>query len=251
MSDPWQGHQGPDDIYETSGPGNHAGQDPDGLEDMTAEEVVEVTMAGFRRTAGGVSARFSAVEAGLVRTLVSQIAELLGGDPAAEDPAAQHPPGPPPETGRMPGSGTGMGEQEPWTADNLEAMLRPGGSAEPPDDPAIARLLPNGYRDDPEAAGEFRRYTEQDLRSGKVAAARTVLATLPGNGGRVRLGRQDAEVWLRALNDVRLALGVRLGITEDYEQEVAGESGTDPRSAYLQVYDWLSFLQESLVRALW
>jgi hypothetical protein len=67
----------------------------------------------------------------------------------------------------------------------------------------------------------------------------------------VRLGRENAEVWLRALNDVRLALGVRLGITEDYEQELTQDSGTDPRSAYLQVYDWLSFLQESLVRALW
>ena len=45
--------------------------------------------------------------------------------------------------------------------------------------PVLARLLPDAYRDDTEAAGEFRRFTEQDLRSGKVAAARTVLDTLP------------------------------------------------------------------------
>jgi hypothetical protein len=209
-------------------------------DEMTAFEALEVTVAGFRRTASGVSARFSAAEAGVVRTLVSQVAELLGGDAAA--------PGPRQAAGAEPAAG---GAETAWTTEDLEAMLSPGGSEGPPDDPAIARLLPDGYRDDPEAAGEFRRYTEQELRSGKVAAAATVLATLPGEGGRVRLRRNEAEVWVRALNDVRLALGVRLGITEDYEHELTDEPGTDPRSAYLQVYDWLSFLQETLVRALW
>jgi Domain of unknown function (DUF2017) len=237
-----------------SGTGHCGYQDPDDTDDigdMSAEELVEATMSGFRRTVGGVSAKFTAAEAGVVRTLVSQVAELLGGeDPAAADPAAEPPSGPS-RAGPPVGSGAAAAEPAPWTAEDLEAMLRPGGPVEPPDDPAIARLLPDGYRDDPEAAGEFRRYTEQGLRSGKVEAARTVLATLPGDGGRVRLGREDAEVWLRALNDVRLALGVRLGITEDYEYELAQDGGTDPRSAYLQVYDWLSFLQESLVRALW
>lgn len=241
MSYPGYGHQDPEDADEVSDLGEAGHEEPYDFDDMTAEDVLEVSMAGFRRTAGGVSARFSAAEASVVRTLVSQVAELLGtGDPAA-DPAAM--PAAEPEPGG--------GEEAAWSADDLEAMFSPGGSTEPPDDPAIARLLPNGYRDDPEAAAEFRRYTEPDLRSGKVAAARTVLATLPGNGGKVRLGREDAEVWLRALNDVRLALGVRLGITEDYEPELAADSGTDPRSEYLQVYDWLSFLQESLVRALW
>ena len=114
----------------------------------------------------------------------------------------------------------------------------------------LARLLPDAYGDDPEAAGEFRRYTEHGLRSGKVAAAQTVLATLPAAGGRVRLSAGDAEAWLRALNDVRLALGVLLGISEEYERELADVTGADPRSAYLHVYDFLTFLQETLVRAL-
>jgi len=114
----------------------------------------------------------------------------------------------------------------------------------------LARLLPDAYGDDAEAAGEFRRYTEQGLRSGKVAAARTVLGTLPSSGGRVRLSAGDAEAWLRSLNDVRLALGVLLGITEDYESELGDVDRADPRSAYLQVYDWLTYLQETLVRAL-
>jgi hypothetical protein len=133
---------------------------------------------------------------------------------------------------------------------DLAAILGENGPATPPEDPVLARLFPDAYGDDPEAAGDFRRYTELDLRSGKVAAARTVLETLPGDGGRVRLSVGDAEAWLRSLNDVRLALGVVLGITEDYEHEFGGPDPEDPRGAYLHVYDFLTYLQETLVRAL-
>ncbi len=129
-------------------------------------------------------------------------------------------------------------------------MLDSGGPTSTPEDPVLARLFPDAYGDDRDAAGDFRRYTEQGLRDGKVAAARTVLATLPDEGGRIRLSADDAEAWLRALNDVRLALGVLLEITEDYERELASVTGSDTRSAYLQVYDWLTFLQETLVRSL-
>jgi len=114
----------------------------------------------------------------------------------------------------------------------------------------MARLLPDAYRDDPDASGEFRRYTEQGLRSGKTAAARTVLATLPPGGGRIRLSEPEAQAWLRALNDVRLALGVHLEVTDDFDEQVAEIEPDDPRSPYIDVYQWLAFLQESLVRAL-
>ena len=73
----------------------------------------------------------------------------------------------------------------------------------------------------------------------------------PQDGGRVRLSEEEAQVWLRALNDVRLALGVRLSITEDFEARLQDLDPADPRSAYMWVYDWLTFLQETLVRALW
>ena len=133
---------------------------------------------------------------------------------------------------------------------DFAAILDTDGPPAPPEDPVLARLLPDAYGDDPDAAGEFRRYTEPGLRSGKVAAARTVLATLPATGGRVRLSAGDAEAWLRSLNDVRLALGVVLGITEDYEREFASLDSEDPRGAYIHIYDFLTFLQETLVRAL-
>jgi hypothetical protein len=228
--------------------GQHEGQHegPAGAQppDSPGEEEI---MGGFRRTRSGVSARFTAGQAAVLRTLVSQIADLVGGEQdeagtvwqAVTDPA---------------GAGSGPGGPapgQPAGADDLAAMLGAGGPTSPPDDPVLARLFPDAYSDDEAAAGEFRKYTEQSLRSGKQAAAQTVLATLPEQGGRVRLADDDAQAWLRALNDVRLALGVRLEITEDYEDEMAPAGWADPRSAYLEVYHWLGYLQDSLVQALW
>ena len=90
----------------------------------------------------------------------------------------------------------------------------------------LARLLPDGYRDDPDAAGEFRKYTEPALRSAKHQAAQEMLDTLPDAGGRIQLTQDQALSWLKALNDIRLALGVRLGVTEEFEEQWgAAEAG--------------------------
>jgi hypothetical protein len=207
-------------------------------------------MAGFRRAAGGVSARFSSAQASIVRTLVSQVADLIGGLGAAEEQAAA--PAPPPGTGTGGAAGADPGPLAgDFGPDELAALFGQPAEVSQPEDPVLARLFPDAYREDPGAASDFRRYTEQGLRSGKVAAAQTVLATLPARGGRVRLSAEEAQTWLRALNDVRLALGVRLEITDDYPHQLAGASPGEPRYAYLQVYDWLTYLQETLVRALW
>jgi len=229
-----------------SGPGEPAGPDVpgDAGSETGAAEIVEELMAGFRRTPRGVSARFTSAQAGIVRNLVGQVADLVGG------PGSAAVPDPPAGSPAEPGAGADERGDEAMFAEELAAILDSGDPASTPEDPVLARLFPDAYGDDPEAAGDFRRYTEQGLRDGKVAAARTVLATLPDEGGRIRLSAGDAEAWLRALNDVRLALGVLLEIKEDYERELADETPTDPRSAYLQVYDWLTFLQETLVRSL-
>jgi Domain of unknown function (DUF2017) len=204
----------------------------------SAEETGDVVQ-GFRRVRrGGVTARFDQTQAGIIRALVGQIAELVGESGEAG-------PGAPAE----PGGGPGLAEAGNPLAD-LADLLDRNAPEGPPEDPALARLLPDAYRDDTEAAGEFRRFTEQELRSGKAAAAQTVLATLPEGGGKVDLSEEDAQVWLRALNDVRLTLGVRLSITEDFAERVVDLDPADPRSAYLWIYDWLTFLQETLVRAL-
>jgi hypothetical protein len=208
-----------------------------------APDEEEITGA-FRRSRGRVSARFTAAQAVILRNLVSQVAELMGtgAGPTAADPTAAASP---------PGQGSAGPGEPGLSLEELAAAIGASGPTSPPEDPVLARLLPDAYRDDPEAAGEFRRYTEQGLRSGKVAAAQTVLDTLPAGGGHVRLGREDAQAWLRSLNDVRLAIGTVLGITEDYEDEMEAASWADPRSAYLEVYHWLGYVQDSLVRALW
>ena len=113
----------------------------------------------------------------------------------------------------------------------------------------LARLFPSAYPEDEKAAEEFRRYTEATLRDGKRDAA-TVLETLAP--GRVTLTPEQAHAWLRALNDVRLALGVRLDVTEDRsDEEIARMPEDDPRYPAFITYDWLTYLQDTLVRALW
>jgi len=104
-----------------------------------------------------------------------------------------------------------------------------GGSEQPPDDPVLRRLLPSAYRDE-KSSSEFRRYTEHGLREKKRAHALLVYEALtptddewsadqPIERGsiEVSIDEQDAMAWLGALNDLRLALAVRLGISKEFE----------------------------------
>jgi hypothetical protein len=193
---------------------------------------------------GGASAWLSPGEATLLRTLVVPVMELLN-DPAR--------PAPPPEPEPAPAAEGADGAAPPddLFAD-LEKMFNEA-AAEPPEapaDPVLARLLPDAYTGDPEAAGEFRRYTESSLREAKKYFAQTLLETLPPKGGRVKLTVDQARDWLRALNDVRLMFGVRLEVTEDFEEQLTSLDPKDPRVAAFQVYGWLGEVQESLVRAI-
>ena len=222
---------------------------------------------GFRSArGGGATARFGAAEAVLLRGLVSQVAELIeeGLPQPGADGSTGQPTGlaDPVETAGTaghdapdaPGAGApGEAADQPpdATEATIEEMLGLSSSSRPPDDPILARLFPDGYSGDEQASGEFRRYTEHGLRSGKMAAAQTVLDTLPEDGGKVELSQEQAQAWLRSLNDIRLALGVQLDVTEDMRamQQRAAQGG--PQAAGLWIYDWLSALQETLVHALW
>ena len=130
--------------------------------------------------------------------------------------------------------------------DQLEQLL----TAESDDvagDPVITRLLPPGHRSDPELAADYRELTESALRAGKADDLATVRASLPPDGGTVRLDPEQATAWLRTSNDLRLALGTRLDVQEDTEppEDLASEEGQQ-----LAVYYWLTGLQGSLVDAL-
>jgi hypothetical protein len=126
-------------------------------------------------------------------------------------------------------------------------------------DPAVRRLFPDLYRDDPEAAAELREFTEGELRTGKVDQAGAILAALPSSGGTtVRLDGEEAQTWLRAINDGRLALGVRLEIKQngddadllDELDEAVMADPTSERVHRLIMYSYLTELQESLLYAL-
>jgi len=188
---------------------------------------------GFRRhrKSGRCLATFSAFEADLLRSLAAQLIELLRNEMAVND-----------------------------HGDPLEAMLDFAGPTTPPDDPVLARLFPSAYADDDEAAGEFRRYTEISLRDSKASAAATVVDTLeeaglpdvPEDGQVIDVELDDATawVWLRAFTDMRLAIASRLGIDSDPEaEELAFVDTDDPRSQVFEIYQWVGFLQETLVDA--
>jgi hypothetical protein len=194
---------------------------------------------------GGASAWLSAGEADLLRTLVTPVTELLN------DPARPAPPRASDAAGPAAGRPAGPGESSDLF-DDLEKMFNETAAETPemPDDPVLARLLPDAYQDDPEAAGEFRKYTESSLREAKKYFAQTLLETLPAKGGRVKLSAEQARDWLRALNDIRLMFGVRLEVTEDFEDQLSGLDPKDPRVAAFEVYGWLGAVQESLVRAI-
>lgn len=125
--------------------------------------------------------------------------------------------------------------------DVLFAQLGIGGSATPPLDPALARLLPDAYRDDDHAASDHRRLTERSLVQRKLANAHRVLADL--DSPTVVLDEQGVQSWLRTLTDLRLALAARLQIEED------GDTGLGDEHM-LTIYDWLGYLQGSLVEVI-
>lgn len=186
----------------------------------------------FFRRAGFVEAKASADEVGVLAHTVRDLLELLSGDPP------------------------------PAGADPLEAMVGLGpADAAAPSDPALHRLFPDAYQPGAAlgeqlaeaAAREFRRYTEADLRAGKRANADVVLQTLAAaaDTGRIRLDREQVDAWLGTLNDVRLALGVRLDVDDGtFERPLPDDRSPEgvARRAGLEVFAWLGWLQESLLQ---
>ena len=165
----------------------------------------------FRPGDGGVTVRFTRNEALVLADLAGELIELL--DERGPD----------------------------ATGDMLYAQLGIGGSSTPPLDPALARLLPDAYRDDQDAASDHRRLTERSLVARKLANARRVLADL--DTPVVVLDEQGIQSWLRTLTDLRLALAARLQIEED------GDTGLGDEDM-LMIYDWLGYLQGSLVEVI-
>ena len=196
---------------------------------------------GFRRVRGEVRARLADGERRVLHDLFTEVHDLL------EDPA------PPSED------------------DPLAELVGIGTAVRPPDDPALARLLPDAHKDDPRASAEFRRYTESGLRARKRQGLELALRTLE-RGAPVRLDEAEASAWLVALTDVRLVLAERIGLKTDEdhaileqvvaqlaqaeppaESEDSDDDGVDAAERLamtLALYDFLAWLQETLVEAM-
>lgn len=113
-------------------------------------------------------------------------------------------------------------------------------------DPAVGRILPDAYPDDPAASAEFRRFTQADLASRKLANAGLILETLDEvREGELRLQADQVPAWLRSLTDIRLILATRLGVEAEGDED---RPGVDPMMR--DVYDWLGFVQNSLIEAI-
>ncbi len=189
---------------------------------------------------GGAALALDEIEISIIRSLAVQLLELVGpgpGEDASDDPLAE---------------------------------LFAEGPSEPPSDPVLQRLFPDAYSgvggeesapgdaDELRAySAEFRRFTENDLRAKKRQDALAVIRsldalTVEGRGGAVlELSPDESRQWLGALNDLRLAIGSRLDVTDEEDTDVLYRlPDEDPRKPMVMAYLWLGGLQETLVATL-
>jgi hypothetical protein len=190
---------------------------------------------------GGAAVALDDVEISIIRSLAVQLLELIGPGPAED------------------------------ADDDPLAELFADGPSEPPADPVLKRLFPDAYSDPGQPASsrneeerraysaEFRRYTENDLRAGKRDNALAVIRSLDAlssasageGGGVLKLSVEESQRWLGALNDLRLAIGSRLDITDEEDTDLLYRlPDEDPRKPMVMAYLWLGGLQETLVETL-
>jgi hypothetical protein len=135
-----------------------------------------------------------------------------------------------------------LGQDEVTVLRGLPEQLR-AVLTEAADDPVNRRLFPPAYLepDDAERDAEYRRLMHDDLVQAKLANLEVVNGTLARGTPTMRrwtvdLTVEEATAWLGVLNDLRLALGVRLEITEDFDGQV---DDADPRAPAMHLLSYL------------
>jgi uncharacterized protein DUF2017 len=150
------------------------------------------------------------------------------------------------------------GRESSSPTDELEELTgMKTGHSKPPEDDTMKRLLPDFYKpqhDHPAGSGTaeslnnaLRSLHEPQIIDAKRQAAQRVLDTLPPGGGKIQITEDDAHCWAAAVNDVRLALGTMLDIGPHGPDRLPPEH---PMAGHLDVYQWLTVLQEYLVLSL-
>jgi hypothetical protein len=145
-------------------------------------------------------------------------------------------------------------------SDELEEITGiKAGNSEPPADPTLRRLLPDFFRPEDEDASStgtetpeglnaaLRSLHEPEIIDAKRVAAQQLLHTIPDGGGRFELSEDEANAWISAVNDIRLALGVMLEVGPEGPERLPADH---PMATHFDVYQWLTVLQEYLVLVL-
>jgi hypothetical protein len=198
---------------------------------------------GFARTVKGLECWLDPDVAAAIRRSAREVQELISSEPAVEG-----------LTGLDPEESSEAGafsELQSLLASGTLAGLAGLGGEVPPlsEDPALARLFPIAY-EDPEQADEYRRFTYTELHAAKVAGLAQLSAQLAEMAPDIVLDDASAAVWLGALNDLRLVIGSRIGITEDNAEDFESLPPSDMRALAYALYVILTSLQDSLVEAL-
>ncbi len=207
----------------------------------------------FQRRDGQLVAWLDVDERAVVAQLAEQVREIVA------------------PVGSAGGEGGHAGEVDPFDAivAGLGTLSTDVGSPDPERstgldeerDPALDRLFPAGHRGDPLEAREFRRLTEGSLRQRKADNLATLIRVVerpsanPADPDELALDVGEAVAAVVALTDVRLVMGERLGLRTDDDAErlerVADELPEDDPAAFaVMLYDFLTWLQESLSRTL-
>jgi hypothetical protein len=182
-------------------------------------------MSKFEKINGGMTLDLELEEAHILINLVEQLLELLG-------------------------EGDFFHHYD--STDPLAQLLAMPTEIEAPEDPVLLRLLPNAYAD-PESSLDFRRFTEPQLRGSKqrnLRLMREQLTILVDENHRGLIENIDESLWLKGLNDLRIALSVRLNVDESSFDKYELMPEEDQQKSVFAVYFWLGWLQENLLSAI-
>lgn len=170
----------------------------------------------FSQTDTGILLDLEEIEVELLGSLIGQIVELLH-DPDEEE-----------------------------HKDPLARLVGLDGPTVISSDPVLARLFPDAYPDDEKNSADFRRFTQPDLQRQKQANAQIVKQDLQLFPGQRLVEPGNMNAWLLTLNDLRLALGTRIGLDNETEVQLGDES----LAPIFGIYDWLTGLQGSLIEVI-
>ena len=115
-------------------------------------------------------------------------------------------------------------------------------------DPALRRLFPAAYHDDPERDAEYHELMRSELVASRLTAISRVTEVV-GDGDRLEAG--DMDLLLQSLNAVRLLLGTMLDVSEDDVDDTGRltDDPDDPVATQAHLYSYLGWLLEAAVAA--